>query len=296
MAAHRAAFLVLPWDRDDESPRLHRVALVGPTDRWREHIVPTVRNLVDEGVAVLSLESLIREWSRGPRHALHHPTEKELHSRWAIGRIVDAAAHAQQRRLRHFKPAERLRELVNSLVQDTDIHRMFVPRAGADLSEWLLGASDYRNARRDPSYLLFLAAAGIATGQLGAHGNKQHVVVDEAQDIRPVEWWMLSKMFRAGTKERWSLLGDMNQRRSDFTWESWESLADLLQLSAEDAEQLPKPEDLDNGYRSTREILRYAGALLPRGTPKPFALRKRSRTVDSTGWSKPANAHGQESR
>ena len=273
VAAHRAAFLVLPRDRDDESPRLHKVALVGPTDRWREHIAPTVHDLVDEGVEVLSLESLIRDWSLGPRHALHHPTERELHSRWSIGRIVDSAAHAQQRRLRHFKPAERIRELVNSLVQDTDIHRKFVPRESVDLSKWLLDASDHRSVRRDPSYLLFLAAAGIVTGQLGAHGDKQHIVVDEAQDIRPVEWWMLSKMFRAGTEKRWSLFGDMNQRRSDFTWESWESLADLLQLSAEDAEQLPKPEDLDNGYRSTREILRYAGALLPRGTPKPSALR-----------------------
>lgn len=273
VAAHRAAFLVLPRDREDESPQLHRVALVGPTDRWKEHIAPTVQDLVDEGVEVLSLESLIRGWSPGPRHALHHPTEKELHSRWAIGRIVDAAAHAQQRRLRHFKPAERLRELVNSLVRDTDIHRRYVTRESADLSDWLLDATDYRSARRDPSYLLFLAAAGIVTGQLGVHGDKQHIVVDEAQDIRPVEWWMLSKMFRAGTEERWSLFGDMNQRRSDFTWESWESLADLLQLSAEDAEQLPKPEDLDNGYRSTHEILRYAGALLPRGILKPSALR-----------------------
>lgn len=273
VAAHRAAYLVLPKDREDQSPRLSRVALVGPTDRWREHIAPTVHGLVDRGVEVLSLESLIRGWSRGSRHALHHPAERELHSRWAIGRIVDAAARAQQSRLRHFKRAERVRELVNSLVQDTDTHRKFVTREGADLSEWLLDAGDYRNARRDPSYLLFLAAAGIVTGWLGVHDDKQHIVVDEVQDIRPVEWWMLSKMFRAGTKERWSLFGDMNQRRSDFTWESWESLADLLQLSDPDSEQLPEPEDLSIGYRSTREILRYAGALLPRGVQKPSALR-----------------------
>lgn len=273
VAAHRAAYLVLPKDRDDQVPRLSQVALVGPTDRWREHIAPTVHELVNNGVEVLSLESMIREWSRGSRHALHHPAERELHSRWGIGRIVDGAARAQQSRLRHFRRAERVRELVNSLVKDTDAHRKFVTREGADLSEWLLDAGDYRNTRRDPSYLLFLAAAGIVTGWLGAHDDKQHIVVDEAQDIRPVEWWMLSKTFRAGTKERWSLFGDMNQRRSDFTWESWENLADLLQLSVEDAEQLPKPEDLDNGYRSTREILRYAGALLPRGIPKPSALR-----------------------
>ena len=273
VAAHRAAWLVLPKDRDDEGARLSQVALVGPTDRWREHIAPTVGRLVDNGVKVLSLESLIRDWSRESRHPLHHATETELHSRWALGRIVDRAAHAQRRQLRDFKRGERVRELVNSLVQDTDTHHKFVRREGTDLSEWLLDVSDYRNARRDPSCLLFLAAAGIVTGWLGAHGETQHIVVDEAQDIRPVEWWMLSKLFRAGTKERWSLFGDMNQRRSDFTWESWESLTDLLQLAAEDAEHLPESEELGTGYRSTREILRYAGALLPRGTPKPSALR-----------------------
>ena len=273
VAAHRAAWLVLPKDRAAEGARLSQVALVGPTDRWKEHIAPTVRGLADTGVEVLSLESLIRDWSRNSRHALHHPSERELHSRWAIGRIVDRAAQAQRRQLRHYKRGERVRELVNSLVQDTDTHHKFVRREGTDLSEWLLDVSDYRNARRDPSCLLFLAAAGIVTGWLGAHGETQHIVVDEAQDIRPIEWWMLSKLFRAGTEEHWSLFGDMNQRRSDFTWESWESLTDLLQLAAEDAEQLPKPEELGTGYRSTREILRYAGAVLPRGTPKPSALR-----------------------
>ena len=136
------------------------------------------------------------------------------------------------------------------------------------------GAGDYQNARRDPSYLLFLAAAGVVTGWLQpAHGDNQHIVVDEAQDLRPVEWWMLSKMFRAGAEERWSVFGDMNQRRSDFTWTSWEDLADLLQLSEPDSDQLPEPEDLHNGYRSTRQILGYAGALLPRGERANHALR-----------------------
>lgn len=271
VAAHRAAFLVLPKDQEGEDQRLDKVALVGPTDRWKDHIAPAVARLVDEGVEVLSLESLVRNWSRGAARTLHPPNERELHSRWEIGRILDRAERALNERLPHLDPADKIRELVDSLVQDTQMHQRFVRTASKDLSEWLLKASDYHGARQDSTYALFLAAAGIVTGRLEPRSNYQHIVVDEAQDLRPLEWWMLSKM--AGAEARWSLFGDMNQRRSDVTWATWENLADLLELSAVDAEQLPKPTELSYGYRSTREILGYAVALLPRGERSLSALR-----------------------
>ena len=272
VAAHRAAFLVLPKDRDGEVPRLHQVALLGPTDRWKAHIEPTVSELVDEGVGVLSLESLVREWAGGLPRSLHPTSERELHSRWAIGRVVEQIARDQGSRLRQMKRAARIRELVNTVVQDTESHREFVPREGADLSEWLLAAGDHGQAKRDSSYLLFLAAAGIVASGVGHHSGYQHIVVDEAQDIRPIEWWMLSKMFRPGAEARWSLFGDMYQRRSDSTWGSWEQLIDRLELADTDTPTL-EPEVLNSGYRSTREILRYAGALLPRGQRTSNALR-----------------------
>ncbi|MCY4068275.1 MAG: AAA family ATPase [Acidimicrobiaceae bacterium] len=272
VAAHRAAFLVLPKDADGEGSRLHKVALVGPTGRWKAHIQPTVTRLVDEGVDVLSIEKLVRDWS-GLAWSSYPPSERGLHSLWEIGRIVDRAAGAQQQRLRPQKPAARVRDLVNSLVSDAETLRQFAPPGNADLSDWLLRAGDHKRASRDSSYLLFLAAVGLVSGRSSLHMGYQHIVVDEAQDIRPLEWWMLSKMFRAGAQERWSVLGDMNQRRSDFTWPDWGTLADRLELSAADDEHLLKPVELSCGYRSTREILAYAGALLPRGERANHALR-----------------------
>lgn len=127
-----------------------------------------------------------------------------------------------------------------------------------DLREWLLEAGDYAQVRKNPSFLLFLAAVGMKTGSIGQNRGYQHVVVDEAQDIRPVEWWMLTKLFRDGTEPRWSLFGDMNQRRSDFTWDSWDLLTDRLEPAAADAQPEP-PAVLGTGYRSTREILRKEG-------------------------------------
>lgn len=273
VAAHRAAYLVLPKDDDGKKPRLHRVALVGPTDRWRKHITPTVVQLVEKGVEVLSLESLIRAWAGSSRRDVHPKNEREIHSGWAIGRVVDRAANAEDHRLRRLTHAMRVKELVNSLIQDTEVHRKCLQDESRDLSDWLLEAGDINQIRRDPSYLPFLAAAGIAAGGIGQHGGHQHIIVDEAQDLRPIEWWMLSKMFREASQARWSLLGDMNQRRSDFTWQTWDELVGRLELSG-DAEGPLLPEMLDSGYRSTREILDYAGALLPRGMRKHSALRR----------------------
>ena len=273
VAAHRAAYLVLPKDAGGEDRRLHRVALVGPTDRWKGHIEPSVSRLVEEGVEVLSLESLVRESAGDLYRPLHPVNERWFHSLWEIGRIVDRAARTLDTRLRKLRrPTQRARELVNELVRDTETHRRVVPGDQEELKQWLLQAESYEGACKGSSYLLFLAAIGIVVGRVRKHHRYQHIVVDEAQDIRPVEWWLLTKLYGAGTEARWSVLGDMNQRRSDFTWESWEELTDRLELAGADEEPVA-PEMLGSGYRSTREILRYADALLPRAMRGHNALR-----------------------
>ena len=273
VAAHRAAYLVLPKDAGGEDRRLHRVALVGPTDRWKGHIEPSVSRLVEEGVEVLSLESLVRESAGDLYRPLHPVNERWFHSLWEIGRIVDRATRTLDTRLRKLRrPTQRARELVNELVRDTETHRRVVPGDQEELKQWLLQAESYEGACRGSSYLLFLAAIGIVVGRVRKHHGYQHIVVDEAQDIRPVEWWLLTKLYGAGTEARWSVLGDMNQRRSDFTWESWEELTDRLELAGADEEPVA-PEMLGSGYRSTREILRYADALLPRAMRGHNALR-----------------------
>ena len=274
VAAHRAAFLVLPKGIEGQDPGLSSVALVGPTDRWKRYIEPSVGRLVEEGVEVLSLESLVRQWSGSKRQSLDSTNERWFHCDWEIGRVVERAAFQLDSRLRKLdRRVERARLLVNELVQDTTTHRFVLSDSDNDLKAWLLKAEGYENIRKDPSYLLFLAAVGLATGRRGDHIGYQHIVVDEAQDLRPLEWRLLTKLHRPGAEPRWSLFGDMNQRRSDFTWDSWEQLADRLELATADS-PLEPPVVLGAGYRSTREILRYADALLPRGMRGQDALRR----------------------
>jgi len=86
-----------------------------------------------------------------------------------------------------------------------------------------------------------------------------HIIVDEAQDVSPIEWNVLDQyLARDG---QWTLVGDINQRRSDTTSGSWQEIADHLVLGDGDSAFDIQP--MRRGYRSTGPILRFADKLLP---------------------------------
>jgi DNA helicase IV len=93
-----------------------------------------------------------------------------------------------------------------------------------------------------------------------------HVLVDEAQDVTPLEWRLLTAV---NPKHSWTLLGDMNQRRSDWTYHSWTDVGVGLGIT-QAGQQLP-PDVIERGYRTTAAIMQFAAKLLPRA----------QRTVDS---------------
>lgn len=95
------------------------------------------------------------------------------------------------------------------------------------------------------------------------------MIVDEAQDIRGLEWRILvNSLLEPGGSL--SLLGDMNQRRSDFTYSSWHNVAENLEMTDDQGEFTVQT--LENGFRSTKQILRFANQLLPRGARDNHAL------------------------
>lgn len=86
-----------------------------------------------------------------------------------------------------------------------------------------------------------------------------HIVVDEAQDVTPLEWKVLDDL---NGGRSWTLLGDMNQRRSDWTWPTWDQVAKALELPGGPGSL--RVEQVDRGYRTTSAIMQFAGKLLPR--------------------------------
>ncbi|EKA62075.1 hypothetical protein B277_03435 [Janibacter hoylei PVAS-1] len=106
--------------------------------------------------------------------------------------------------------------------------------------------------------------AAISVAVQGPSRTFDHVLVDEAQDISPLTWEIL----RARTTGNFTIVGDMNQRRNDVGYGSWQRVIDTLGLTGPAGGDC-EPVTLTRGYRSTQAILDFARPLLPasqRGT------------------------------
>lgn len=280
VATHRAAFITHQQKED----RLERVALVGPTDGWARHVREVLDDLGAGGVEVISMTRLVGSLANGLTHPLHHDREARHHVSWETARIGYRAG-TKLRKSATGLAEKRMRHVLDQLVRDTDVHKELV--SDPKTSEWLLGAKSAEIAVLDRSYLLLAANIGLALGPQRRIGPFDHMIVDEAQDIRGAEWAILSRLLRQGG--HWSLFGDMNQRRVDHTWASWPELAIHLEIGPTDDTPFVEHE-LRQGYRSTKEILAYAAGLLPRGArhlpsilhgPEPMIRKVRSPMLNS---------------
>ena len=99
----------------------------------------------------------------------------------------------------------------------------------------------------------------------GAYG---HVIVDEAQDLTPMQLRMVARRAPSGSL---TLLGDIAQATGPVTYRRWEELLRLLPGGDEGA-----LEELRHAYRVPREIMEFALPLLDVIAPDvepPLAFR-----------------------
>ena len=277
VATHRAAFLT-----HAESPdRLKRVALVGPTDEWATHVFGVLDETGAEGVEVISIETLVRGLAEGrlargkpagrSTQPLHRENEREFQTNWELGRIAERAANDLGEQLsRESNPGKRMQMVTRRIIEACNTGDRLADGLSQECRDWLSSARSFDHARTDASYLLFLACVGMAVAPRSEKCLYENLIVDEVQDLRPAEWKLLSGLLRP--EGRWSLFGDMNQRRADVTWDSWESLLTNLDLGPGDGTVL-EHEILTTGYRSNDVILRYANWLLPQNQRSHRTLR-----------------------
>ena len=274
VATHRAAYLTHFQNETllGASPtQPNNVALVGPTDQWATHVSRAIDEAGASGVEIISLEQLIRSLSDGLRHPLHRRKEQKFESDQKNVSIAYDIVRSLKPRLSLISDRKKQMQLVaNELIRACADNRPLVAQLQQDHRSWLAEAKSYSNARRHRSYLLCLAGVGMAVDLCNTAGRYEHMIVDEVQDLRPAEWWILDKLLKP--QGRWSLFGDMNQRRADVTWSTWEELLDQCELDRTDGEALSY-EELMIGYRSTHQILRFAGRLLTVDQRNLTALR-----------------------
>lgn len=265
VATHRAGYLTHP---ENETDHVDKLLLLGPTTGWVHHVRDVVSEIGANGVEVRSLESLIRHYSGGLTHKLHREDESWFQFDWETARLGERAV----RKLRgqySAGTAHNLKRVVNELVKPTELHRELV--TNPETSHWLFTAKSFDHARSRAEFMPFLASVAVAINPPTRSAQFDHVIIDEAQDLRPMEWFILNRLLD-GDGATYSLFGDMNQRRADFSYPSWHDVA--VNVVGADDESRFEPEVLEIGYRSTRQILDYAALLLPNSQRHVVALRE----------------------
>ena len=255
VATHRAAYLVNE-DRPEGTP-VGQVLLLGPTSNFVEHTSPVIDALTRTGrVEITTMADLLHHLLPGLATDSDGENESGLDYSNALGVLVeDTAAFARKRRwlTPELSPKgrtqvvyERLRQRYESLSVDQRIAWGYYLHA---LPTW--------SRAQELDRLAPLLGHCALTAQSKPPIQYDHIIVDEAQDLRPLEWRILSRINRGG----WTIVGDMNQRRAEYSYDSWERLTTdqgIFQKGNDD-----KVIEFRAAYRSTSAILDFAGKLLP---------------------------------
>jgi DNA helicase-2/ATP-dependent DNA helicase PcrA len=261
VAMHRAAFLTHP--QRTEGP-LKRVVVVGPTDDYREHVQLVSESAGGARIPVVGMTELLCRIANLDPSAIEPGLHDRLGVAWEIRAIVVKVTRATLNKTGRNKLFE---AVLRELLTNGDIHRECV--TNKEISDWLLAIGGPKNALRSAKYLPLVATVGSLTRNLSPE-MVDHLIVDEAQDVPPLVWLLLVALLKPGSSL--TILGDINQRRSDWTASSWEGLAQDLELTDENG--VAPIRDLKVGYRSTRSILKFANQLLPREQRQIHALRE----------------------
>lgn len=259
VAAHRAAYLVHP--ETEAAHRVGRVLVVGPTGHYVRHVQGVLTDLVTDGSgpAAISIHDLLVQMRRLPDRMDSSGFQDYRDVDWALGRLADDAAASLRKSGRlpdPGKPAKATVAVYEALRANSAAGHVITH--DQHWAEYLTSLPPFKRAASMRRYLPLLAQC--AWSAVPDHEMVvDHVIVDEAQDIAPLEWRLISKINR---RDSWTLLGDMNQRRSDWTHHSWPRLA--ADLGIADSEGGVQLDIAGQGYRTTSAIMQFAAKLLPR--------------------------------
>lgn len=254
VASHRVAYLIneetLPEKTLDGD-----ILLVGPTDGYSRHVRSVVARLTDGSsrVKVRALPTLMN----GILGLKNNPGGPDARG-WRdvdafLGELATKAVYQFRSIIGHTMSVEKAYEYLRANGETR--HPVTTD------PEWIVylrSLPPYRKAltlRVHTPLLALLQVLWEGTTALSL-GNVEHIVVDEAQDVTALEWYLLAEINQT---IGWTLLGDLNQRRSDHTLATWSQVLDVLGVEPGEA----AVRTLQRGYRSTRPILQYASRLLP---------------------------------
>ncbi|HUD17077.1 MAG TPA: AAA family ATPase, partial [Acidimicrobiales bacterium] len=200
------------------------------------------------------LVSLVRQRLRasGSMEANEHWLEREVTSSEAFRGLID-----------HLWPSVSPAALVRELLSSSE--RLEQSAAGVltlPECELLLRRTGARGATRakaawTPDDLPLLdEAAFLINGRTASYG---HIVVDEAQDLSPMQFRMIARRAPAGSL---TVLGDLAQATGAWSYQGWDEILRHLPTVAP-----TRLDELTLGYRAPGQVLELASRLLPVAAP-----------------------------
>ena len=252
VASHRAAYLV-GEQTAPEGRAKGKVLIVGPTPGYSRHIRDVVERLADdrERIVVLSVPELMQALLDATNEAQGPASRTWQDVDWTLGRLASRATDAH---VSAFGKAPSAEQVYDYLRSNNAVSTMLITKP--EWAAYLRGLPPYRQARTLRCHWPLLAYIKWQVDPPPELQSVSHVIVDEAQDVSEMEWYLLAEINRG---HAWTILGDLNQRRSDHTHSSWSKILDVLTLHPETPVRR-----LERGYRSTKPILEFANRLLPR--------------------------------
>ncbi|MGR7024319.1 HelD family protein [Geodermatophilus sp. URMC 62] len=165
-------------------------------------------------------------------------------------------------------PARDAAGLVAALLSDPAVLARAARGVLTDDEQALLRRPPARSVRSTPWTAADAVLVDEAAGLLERTGGYGHVVVDEAQDLSPMQCRAVARRLAAGSL---TVLGDLAQATSPWSAADWSPT--LAGLGRPDTAVHP----LTRGYRVPGEVLDYANRLLPAiapGLPAATAVRR----------------------
>jgi DNA helicase IV len=151
-----------------------------------------------------------------------------------------------------------------TLVRDLLSSREQLQRYSAGLfspDEWALlvrsrGSTVSSTAWSTDDLALLDEAAFLTGGRTRSYG---HIVVDEAQDLTPMQFRMIARRAPSGSV---TVLGDLAQATGPWSYADWDEVRGHLPDTAP-----PHHDELTLGYRAPGRVLDFASRLLPLAAP-----------------------------
>ena len=269
VAIHRAAYLVDP----ERAPKpLDRVLIVGPNDQYIKHVSEVLNAVAKGEISLLSVSGLV-DASAGLKYIPRSDIEQreEVANSEELWILVQKTANVLKTNellegdlnKRKITPNKRKIKLLNSLKKPNEAIKHL--SADEQLWEWLSSIGPNTDAKTSVKLRPLLAAINVAIGEDHPH-LCDHISIDEAQDLSPIEWHLVTmRIKRNGTL---TLLGDLNQRHNMFGIRNWKEVFDAAALS------MPEIRTIDTGFRTTRQILEFANKYLDTKIEMPLTLRE----------------------